>query len=293
MKIVSIHTQGREQAALKIGEKIVPLGHINLKWDFSWTTDPLELIRNDLAKLKHWYAGLSDDSLLAVSELALKVGDFTFSPLYRQPGKIWGIGLNYAAHAGDLDEKPPQKYPASFMKPLNTLIGYGDVVVIPRLSERTTGEAELGVVIGKTARNVKEEDWLDYVAGFVAIIDMTAEDILRENPRYLTLVKSFDTFFSLGPELLTPDEIGDLENLQVSTYINGKEHASNRIARMTFSPARLLAFHSQVMPLEPGDIISTGTPGAAPLADGDLIECRIPGFMKLVNPVKDAKKTEE
>ena len=118
---------------------------------------------------------------------------------------------------------------------------------------------------------------------------MTAEDILRQNPRYLTLSKSFDTFFSLGPELVTPDEIGDTAALTVATIHNGNVHAQNTVAHMTFSPARLLSFHSAVMTLLPGDIISTGTPGAAVIAHGDTVECRIDGFAPLVNPVVDLK----
>jgi 2-keto-4-pentenoate hydratase/2-oxohepta-3-ene-1,7-dioic acid hydratase in catechol pathway len=127
------------------------------------------------------------------------------------------------------------------------------------------------------------------VAGFTTILDMTAEDILRKNPRYLTRCKSFDTFFSFGPVLVTPDEIPDVLALQVATVLNGKVHAENVVARMTFPPAQLVAFHSRVMPWLPGDILSTGTPQAVPLRDGDVLECRIDGFPPLRNPVRDLK----
>jgi 2-keto-4-pentenoate hydratase/2-oxohepta-3-ene-1,7-dioic acid hydratase in catechol pathway len=127
------------------------------------------------------------------------------------------------------------------------------------------------------------------VAGFTTIIDMTAEDILRQNPRYLTVSKSFDTFFSFGPQLVTPDEIDDVSELKVSTVINSKVHAENTVSNMTFSPAFLVSFLSQVMTLHAGDIISTGTPGAVAIGDGDIVECRINGFKPLVNPVLDLK----
>jgi 2-keto-4-pentenoate hydratase/2-oxohepta-3-ene-1,7-dioic acid hydratase in catechol pathway len=157
------------------------------------------------------------------------------------------------------------------------------------MSERTTAEAELGVIIGKRCRDVAREDWHSVVAGFTTIIDMTAEDILRRNPRFLTVCKSFDTFFSFGPQVLTPDEIPDVMSLNVSTVINGAVHATNVVSNMTYPPDFLVSFHSQVMTLLPGDIISTGTPGAVPIADGDTVRCRIDGFEELENTVKDLK----
>jgi 2-keto-4-pentenoate hydratase/2-oxohepta-3-ene-1,7-dioic acid hydratase in catechol pathway len=137
---------------------------------------------------------------------------------------------------------------------------------------------------------VARSDWIEAVAGFTTVIDMTAEDILRKNPRYLTLSKSFDTFFSFGPELVTAEEIGDVSALTVATVHNGRVHAQNTVANMTFPPDRLVAFHSEVMTLMPGDIISTGTPGAAVVGHGDSVECRIDGFAPLINSVIDLKK---
>jgi 2-keto-4-pentenoate hydratase/2-oxohepta-3-ene-1,7-dioic acid hydratase in catechol pathway len=114
---------------------------------------------------------------------------------------------------------------------------------------------------------------------------MTAEDILRKNPRYLTRAKSFDTFFSFGPQLVTPDEVGDISALEVSTVLNGEVRRTNTVRNMTFSPWSLVSFHSKVMSLLPGDVISTGTPGAVVIRDGDVAECRITGFEPLSNPV--------
>jgi 2-keto-4-pentenoate hydratase/2-oxohepta-3-ene-1,7-dioic acid hydratase in catechol pathway len=176
------------------------------------------------------------------------------------------------------------------MKPDTTIIGHRDTILIPRQSERTTAEAELGIIIGRLGKNVAREDWLSVVAGFTTVIDLTAEDILRRNPRYLTRSKSFDTFFSFGPVLLTPDEISDVLDLKVSTLLNGQVVAEDRVVNMTFPPDLLVAFHSEVMTLLPGDIISTGTPGAALIQDGDRVECRIDGFETLMNPVRDLKK---
>lgn len=127
------------------------------------------------------------------------------------------------------------------------------------------------------------------VAGFTTIIDMTAEDILRRNPRYLTVCKSFDTFFSFGPELVAPDEIPDVRSLKVETVHNGQVHAENVVSNMTFPPDELVAFHTSVMTMLPGDILSTGTPGAVPIQHGERVTCRISGLESLENPVIDLK----
>lgn len=207
------------------------------------------------------------------------------APLYRRPRKIWGIGLNYVEHAGDLSETAPSEEPASFMRPDTTIIGPDDEIVLPAQSERVTAEGELALVMGREAKDVPEEDAPHFVAGFTTVLDMTAEDILRKNPRYLTRSKSFDTFFSFGPELVSPDEIEDVDALEVATVLNGRVHRSNTVSNMTFSPWWLVSFHSRIMTLLPGDVISTGTPGAVIIQDGDVAECRITGFEPLSNPV--------
>jgi 2-keto-4-pentenoate hydratase/2-oxohepta-3-ene-1,7-dioic acid hydratase in catechol pathway len=175
------------------------------------------------------------------------------------------------------------------MKPDTAIIGYGDEIRIPMLSEKTTAEAELGVVIGRRCKDVPREKWMEVVAGFTTVIDVTAEDILRRNPRYLTMSKSFDTFFSFGPQLITTDEVDDVLSLTVSTILNGRVHAENTVDHMTFPPDELISYHSRVMMLLPGDVISTGTPGAAHIRHGDTVECRITGFETLKNPVIDLK----
>jgi 2-keto-4-pentenoate hydratase/2-oxohepta-3-ene-1,7-dioic acid hydratase in catechol pathway len=214
----------------------------------------------------------------------------TFAPLYRRPRKIWGIGLNYREHAVDLDELPPSE-PASFIKAEHTIIGAGDAIRIPPQSERTTAEAELGVVIGRTCWQASEAEALDFVFGFCPILDQTAEDILARNPRFLTRSKNFPTFFSFGPHLVTTDEaLADrqLAEIEVQTWLNGSAERANTVANMTHGPAALVSFHSWSMPLFPGDVISTGTPGAVVLAPGDVAECRIDGFDPLLNPVAAA-----
>jgi 2-keto-4-pentenoate hydratase/2-oxohepta-3-ene-1,7-dioic acid hydratase in catechol pathway len=214
--------------------------------------------------------------------------DVRFTAPYRHPRLIWGIGLNYLDHAADLSERVPEE-PASFIKGDHTIIGPGDPIPVPMQSERTTTEAEMGLVIGSYCRNVSEEDALRHVLGVVPVLDQTAEDILQRNPRFLTRSKNFPGFFSFGPEIVPLDEVvevvGSLEDVAVSTVVNGSEIRTNTVANMRFSPAFLISFHSKVMPLYPGDIISPGTPGAIHVQPGDTAECRIPGVGTLVNPV--------
>ena len=168
--------------------------------------------------------------------------------------------------------------------------------MIPDLegAERTTGEAELGVILGRKCKNIEEDQWEEYVAGYTTILDMTEESILKLNPRFLTLVKGFDTFFVFGPQLITPDEIEDVTKLEVQTVYNGEIHAKNVVSNMLHSIPRQISLVSKIQGWFPGDVLSTGTPRAVPLKDGDKLECRIFGpdglaFEPLVNPVIDLK----
>ncbi|QQK76188.1 fumarylacetoacetate hydrolase family protein [Salicibibacter cibarius] len=285
MKLVSYREENEETAGILTGDQVIQVANVNQSVEKDFPTTVQGLIETGrIRELQTWME--AHDTLPE----AVDINEFSFAPLYRQPPKIWGIGLNYVDHAADLHEQAPNTEPASFMKPATTIIGSGDEIQLPPQSERTTGEAELGIVIGKRCKNVSETDALSVVAGYTTVIDMTAEDILAKNPRYLTRSKSFDTFFSFGPALLTPDEIDHLHDLEVATYVNGSLHRKNVVANMTFTPEMLISFHSNVMTLEPGDIISTGTPGAVPLKDGDMISCEITGFPSLENPVKGLKK---
>ena len=294
MKIASILHQGAEVASIITDGGFLPIPSITRRFNQNWPDDLFNiLVEEKLEQIKFWfnqnYALLTKE----IEELSLPKKGIHFAPLYRRPRKIWGIGLNYKAHAEDLSEKAPTSEPASFLKPDTTIIGFNDSIKIPLLSEKTTGEAELGLIFGKKCKNVNREDWHSVIAGFTTIIDMTAEDILRRNPRNLTQSKSFDTFFSFGPILYTIDEVKDLSSLKVQTIVNGKLVAQNTVANMTFPPDLLVSYHSQIMTMLPGDIISTGTPGAAPLKNGDLIECRINSYQPLINKVIDMKLLDE
>ena len=276
MRLVTIQQGGREEAAVVLSNSVAPVREV-----YGLSREEVDLLY--LLKSGRFYELKEAYDRGEVRGEA--VTRYSHAPLYRRPRKIWGIGLNYVEHAGDLSETAPSEEPASFMRPDTTIIGPGDEIVLPSQSERVTAEGELALVIGREAKDVSEADAPLFVAGFTTVLDMTAEDILRRNPRYLTRSKSFDTFFSFGPELVTPDEIEDVDTLEVSTMLNGKVHRSNTVLNMTFSPWWLVSFHSRIMTLLPGDVISTGTPGAVVIQEGDVAGCRITGFESLSNPI--------
>ena len=279
MRLATIRRNGEEMAAVILPGGPLPVREMS-DLRGGKEVDLLSLLESGRF---HELKGSYDQGKVEV-RAALSVR-FEYGPLYRRPRKIWGIGLNYVEHAGDLSETAPSEEPASFMRPDTTIIGPGEEVVLPARSERVTAEGELALVIGREAKNVPEEEAPFVVAGLTTVLDMTAEDILRKNPRYLTRAKSFDTFFSFGPQLVTLDEVGEMEDLTVATVLNGEVKRENVVSNMTFSPWFLVSFHSKVMTLLPGDIISTGTPGAVQIRDGDVAECRITGFEPLANPV--------
>ena len=277
MRLCTIKRDGREQAAVVTASGIVPVAAINAHLRKAWPEDLHALI----------VQGIDLRILADAGQTPVKLdpASVRYGPLYRHPRKILGIGLNYRDHAADLNAPYPTE-PASFMKCDNTIIGPGDAIELPVQSERVTAEAEIGVIIGRNCRAISEQQAPDYIAGYCLILDMTAEDILQKNPRFLTRSKNFDTFFSFSPELITPDEVPDVLKVKVGTYNNGKLHRENTVANMAFPPYYLVSFHSHVATLYPGDIISTGTPGAVVIRDGDLAECRIEDLGSLSNPVR-------
>jgi 2-keto-4-pentenoate hydratase/2-oxohepta-3-ene-1,7-dioic acid hydratase in catechol pathway len=287
VRLATINVGDTEIAGLVSTNGVIPLSELHLPEGIPGNIfDLIQSMR--LKDLMLWYNS-SQEQINDIPGIPFE--QVKYAPLYRNPSKIWGIGLNYLDHAADLNAVSPTKdaFPVGFMKPDTTIIGHKDKIKIPNLSHRTTGEAELGLIIGKECKNVDRENWIEYIAGYTTIIDMTAEDILRQNTRYLGLSKSFDTFFSFGPYLITPDEVDDVMKLNVSTVLNGDIMGSNTVSNMTFPPDFLIEFHSQIMTLKPGDVISTGTPRAVPLSHGDFIEARIDGFETLINGVVDLK----
>jgi 2-keto-4-pentenoate hydratase/2-oxohepta-3-ene-1,7-dioic acid hydratase in catechol pathway len=197
---------------------------------------------------------------------------------YAVPPKIWCIGLNYLSHAEDINAVQPEE-PGSFMKPASCMFQPGgDIVLPPRdLSDDVDAEGELGVVIGRKCRFVPGDNVRDVIFGYTTTLDLTALDVLRKNPRYLTRSKSFDTFFSFGPVIVTADEIPDVDALEVITEHNGGICSRDFVHHMRTKPYELVRFHSDYMTLYPGDLISTGCPKGARIKPGDRVRARIEG----------------
>ncbi|MFD1953483.1 fumarylacetoacetate hydrolase family protein [Paenibacillus thailandensis] len=284
MRLATIVFEGKEQAAVAASGGYVPVAAINRAQGTDWSTDMFALIASGrLDELTGWYNG--GGNRIAEQLGGVPEADAKAAPLYRHPRKIWGIGMNYAKDPAELAAMPEDSEPVGFMKPDTALIGPGDDIVLPPQSKQVTAEAELAIVIGKACRNVGEDEALGCIAGYAASIDVTAADIHAKNQRFLTRAKSFDTFFSFGSELLTTDEAGDASEIRVETWHNGELSCADTVSNMRYRPAYIVAFHSRVMTLLPGDVILTGTPGAVVLRDGDTVGCRIGGGLRmLANP---------
>jgi 2,4-didehydro-3-deoxy-L-rhamnonate hydrolase len=208
------------------------------------------------------------------------------------PGKIVCVGLNYHDHAEEGGQDLP-KAPLLFAKWSNTLIGDGEPIVLPAESTQVDYEAELGVVIGTTAKHVSERDALDVVEGYVCVNDVTARDLQFGDGQW-TRGKSPDTFCPVGPRLVPREEIDDPQALAIRCVLNGQTMQDSSTAQMIFSVAEIIAYVTRVITLEPGDLIATGTPAGVGvfrdppvlLQDGDEVSVEIEGLGTLTNPVE-------
>lgn len=199
------------------------------------------------------------------------------------PSKVVCIGLNYHAHvdASFSADKAPDA-PLIFLKPPSSIIAAGAKIVHPKASERVDYEAELGVVIGKRASRVSSTAALDYVFGYTCVNDVTARDLQKKDGQW-SRAKGFDTFCPVGPWIVTGIDVSDI---LVEGIHNGETKQSGRTSQMIFDIPFLVSYVSHIMTLEPGDLISTGTPsGIAPMKPGDSIEVRIEKVGSLVNTV--------
>ncbi|BCH66814.1 2-hydroxyhepta-2,4-diene-1,7-dioate isomerase [Agrobacterium vitis] len=200
-------------------------------------------------------------------------------------GKFICIGLNYSDHAAETGATVPPE-PVIFMKATSAICGPNDEVLIPRGSEKTDWEVELGVVIGKTAKYVSEAEAMDYVAGYCVSHDVSERAFQTERAGQWTKGKSCDTFGPIGPWLVTKDEIADPQNLKMWLTVNGETMQDGSSKTMVYGVAFLVSYLSQFMSLHPGDVISTGTPpgvglGMKPprfLKAGDVVELGIDGL---------------
>jgi 2-keto-4-pentenoate hydratase/2-oxohepta-3-ene-1,7-dioic acid hydratase in catechol pathway len=199
---------------------------------------------------------LSDLDPLA---LPLVTGEARIGPCVAGVGKFICIGLNYSDHAAESGMSVPRE-PVVFMKATSSIVGPNDDVVIPRGSEKTDWEVELGVVIGKHAKYVSEQDALSYIAGYCVVNDVSERAFQLEGTGQWVKGKSADTFGPIGPWLVTRDEVPDPQNLSLWLELDGQRVQSGTTKTMVFGVAHLISYLSRFMSLHPGDIISTGTP---------------------------------
>lgn len=198
------------------------------------------------------------------------------------PSKVVAVGKNYVDHAAEMDSDVPEE-PIIFLKPATSVVGPNANVVYPPLSSEVHHEAELAVVVGRIARNIRAEDASRYIFGYTAANDVTARDLQRKDGQW-TRAKGFDTFCPLGPAIET--ELDPLERLAVIARVNGEVRQAGFTADLVFGVAEILEFISRVMTLLPGDVILTGTPsGVGPVQPGDLMEVEVDGVGVLANRV--------
>jgi 2-keto-4-pentenoate hydratase/2-oxohepta-3-ene-1,7-dioic acid hydratase in catechol pathway len=199
------------------------------------------------------------------------------------PSKVVCVGRNYVDHAREMDAEVPEE-PLLFLKPSTAVIGPGDPIPYPPLSNRVDPEAEMAVVVGRLARRVRQEEASSYILGYTCGNDVTARDLQRKDAQW-TRGKGFDGFCPLGPWIETEFDPSDVA---VEGRVNGATRQASRTSQLTFGPAFLLEYITQVMTLLPGDVVMTGTPaGIAPVSVGDVIEVEVEGIGVLENPVVD------
>jgi 2-keto-4-pentenoate hydratase/2-oxohepta-3-ene-1,7-dioic acid hydratase in catechol pathway len=286
MKLVRFEHQGTAQLGVLEGEdKIVSLKAVtaergegaSMSAFLATGTKGLEAAKRAVADT-HADARLSLDAV----KLLAPVGD---------PGKIMCIGQNYRDHCEEQNQPIPERA-ILFAKYSNTINDPGGVIRLPRVSDMIDYEAELAVVIGTAASEVSEADAMQYVAGYLCANDVTARDIQKADGQWVR-GKSPDTFFPIGPYLVTADEIANPHNLDISLTLNGETRQKSNTSNLIFKIPFLISYLSQTMTLMPGDILSTGTPGGVGvysnppvlLKAGDSVSVTITGLGTLTNSV--------
>jgi len=240
-----------------------------------------------LAALEHYALWITPDADNAA--WLLDENDITFAPCVPDPGKIICVGLNYRRHAAESGMATPTT-PVLFSKFNNTLAAHGDIIPLNPLAEQYDYETELVVVIGRRAQNVAENEALDHVFGYCSGNDLSARELQTRTSQWL-LGKSLDKFFPIGPYLVTADQAGNADALRIRCWLNGELRQDSNTSDMVFSVSELVSYISRYITLEPGDLISTGTPEGVILGmahknwlkAGDVVDVEVEGLGRLRN----------
>jgi 2-keto-4-pentenoate hydratase/2-oxohepta-3-ene-1,7-dioic acid hydratase in catechol pathway len=219
--------------------------------------------------------------------------DVRFLPIVPNPDKILCVGVNYRPHIEEMGRQVPD-HPVVFVRFPGSMVGHGEGIVRPRISQQFDFEGELAVVIGRRARHVSQDVALDYVAGYCCFMDGSIRDWQRHTPQF-TPGKNFHRSGAMGPWLATSDDIEDTSSLNLTTRVNGEVMQRGRVTDLVFDIPRLIAYCSTFAELLPGDVIATGTPGGVGaartppmwLVAGDVVEVEIPGVGLLRSHVED------
>lgn len=245
--------------------------------------DMLSLLQGGGEVLAQVQEVVSAGTLIPLADIRLK------APIAR-PGKILGIGLNYADHAQEGGREKPE-YPLIFAKTVANTIGIGEAIRLPQVSQSVDFEGELAIVIGIRAKDVTPPNAFDYIAGYTICNDVSARDYQRRSSH--TAGKSFDTFAPMGPAIVTRDELPDPHVLDIRTLVSGEEMQHSNTKNLIFNIPYLIDYLSHIFPLEPGDVITTGTPAGVGayrepprfLKAGDTVRIEVQGIGVLENPV--------
>jgi len=278
MRLVSFTSQGSLRWGRLDGDAVVDLASAALP-------------KSVLALLEAGGAALAAARNTSGPRLAL--ADVKLHAPVLRPPKILGIGLNYADHAKETNQKTPE-VPLVFNKQVTATSGPFDAIVRPRVSHQLDYEGELGFVIGTRCRHVPRARARDVIAGFVVVNDVSVRDWQRRTPT-MTMGKSFDTHCPFGPALVTRDEVADEGALEISTWVNGERRQHSNTNQLIFDCAALVEHLSTAFTLEPGDLISTGTPAGVAVAmsppkwlvPGDVVRVEIAGLGAIENRVED------
>lgn len=259
MKLLTIDKGDTVSLGIKVNEGIIDLKEaLKVVLDESIVPNMMDVIEQhdtSLEKLSNYIEKLD---LHKGAPYLFAEDEIKFKPCMTNPSKIICVGLNYKKHA-DETKMPYPETPILFNKFPNALSGHKNEVAIPKTTERVDYEVELGIVIGKKAKYVKEEDALDVVFGYCTANDLSARDLQKRSSQWM-LGKTSDGFAPIGPYIVTKDEIKNPNNLQLKTILNGEERQNSNTKDMIFSCEQLISYISNYMTLMPGDIILTGTP---------------------------------
>lgn len=278
MRLVTYSAGGRTRAGMIGNGNVIDLGYSDV---VSFLAD------GERARERAMQLSGSSDPATALPLHSVKI----HAPIPRPP-KFLLIGLNYRDHAIESGMKIPH-VPTVFAKYSNAVIGPGEAIELPAVSRQVDYEAELAFVIGKRGRNIPAERWRDYVFGYTIVNDVSALDVQMATSQW-TMGKTFDTFGPMGPELVSADEIADPHNLRISCEVNGRVLQDSSTSQLIFRIPDLVAYISQVLTFEPGDVVSTGTPPGVGFArkppvflqSGDEVVVKVEGLGELRNPVR-------